>query len=415
MKNLAPKEAFKRVPKLQSQLNALLNCKMHQHHIGRNGLLISAYTLLLKDSLILYPMLNVGVIGLIDQVFKMKKTGAKKVLGVYTLFVKETEALIKLYDICRTFTNRLPPIHPAKATLIDVLNSHISKLEDDDGQEVDETEDGHVAAEMEDALLAASHNTAASAHHHQKHDDDSDSDTSSDSSDDEGKGGNGNNNSFDWGFGNAFGSQPQQQQPGQGYPNGAAVATGQLDPRASMGPNSFAFLTSQPSQPATTSAQGWDIFDTSSFGQPQSQPQSFNNGQQGGYQDPFAFVGSPAPSHHQTNPAAAAPGSPSSINPNANYQDRAAATKSGLMQFYTSPPQSPPQQQHHQQQQPQDNPFGATSNTANPFGAAPQQNPFGNAATASPVQSPPPSYYSPPPAATTTSPAPSSSSYNPFL
>lgn len=403
MKNLSAKEAFKRVPKLQSQLNALLNCKMHQHHIGRNGLLISAYTLLLKDSLILYPQLNVGVIGLIDQVFKMKKTGAKKVLGIYTLFVKETEALIKLYDICRTFTNRLPPIHPAKATLIEVLNSHISKLEEDDGQE-DETEDGHIGAEMEDALLAASHSTAAAHHPPQKHADDSDSDTSSDSSDDEGFGGNNQNknqNTFDWGFG---GSVPQQQPAYGQQPNGASVATGinqqqGMDPRASMGPNSFAFLTSQPSQPATTSAQGWDIFDTSAFGNVAiSQPQQ---GGQGGYQDPFASFSHPAqaaptsPNHHVASP------------PSATYQDRATATKSGLFQIYASSP-PPAQQGQPQQQFQQENPFGNPTSpnlgSPNPFGGQAQQpNPFSG--TTSPVASPAPA----------TAPAPSNASYNPFL
>lgn len=38
---------------------------MRAQHVGKNLLLISTYMLLLKDSLVLYPILNDGVIGLI--------------------------------------------------------------------------------------------------------------------------------------------------------------------------------------------------------------------------------------------------------------------------------------------------------------------------------------------------------------
>jgi hypothetical protein len=110
-KDLSDKDAFKRVPKLQSQLNALLNCKMRTQHIGKNLLLIHTYMLLLKDSLVLYPILNDGVIGLIDRCFKMRKKEAQRVLEIYTLFVKETDALIALYDVSRTFARHLPDIH----------------------------------------------------------------------------------------------------------------------------------------------------------------------------------------------------------------------------------------------------------------------------------------------------------------
>ena len=117
-------DAFKRVPKLQSQLNALLNCKvcltttsvilpkkMRGHLIGNNQLLVYIFMLLLKDSLVLYPILNDGVIFLIDRVSKMKKKEVQKVLDIYSLFVKETDAIISLYEIAKSFAQNLPVIH----------------------------------------------------------------------------------------------------------------------------------------------------------------------------------------------------------------------------------------------------------------------------------------------------------------
>jgi hypothetical protein len=38
---------------------------MRAQHVGKNLLIVSTYMLLLKDSLVLYPILNDGVIGLI--------------------------------------------------------------------------------------------------------------------------------------------------------------------------------------------------------------------------------------------------------------------------------------------------------------------------------------------------------------
>ena len=123
-KDMSVADAFKRVPKLQSQLNALLNCKvcltttsvilpkkMRGHLIGNNQLLVYIFMLLLKDSLVLYPILNDGVIFLIDRVSKMKKKEVQKVLDIYSLFVKETDAIISLYEIAKSFAQNLPVIH----------------------------------------------------------------------------------------------------------------------------------------------------------------------------------------------------------------------------------------------------------------------------------------------------------------
>jgi hypothetical protein len=395
MKGLTTSESFKRVPKLQSQLNALLNCKMRQHHIGRNGLVISTYMLLLKDSLVMYPMLNVGVIGMIDQVFKMRKKDAQRVLEVYTLFVKETEALINLYDISKSFTNRLPPIHPAKTTLVDVLNAHISKLEDDhdggvDHQSGDQTNgDGGFEEGMgiEDHLMTTNHSATTPSSAASNNDGGDDSDTSSESSGDEDVGfgqtsgdAMGTVGGFDFAFTNTNG----------GVGGGVGNGNGNGNARASVGPNSFAFLTSQPSQPIASTSQGWDIFDRSFATSPSLG--SVNGGGGVAANDPFAaFTALSTPQSHQQPTSASDPSLP--------YQDRVATVKANLSSFYQQ--QSPPPQQHQQ-----DNPFGmnhsssaASLSSPNPFAPAPQANPFS----------------SNPAPATTTAPASNTGSYNPFL
>lgn len=147
-KNLTLPYAFKIVPKLQSQVNALLNCKMRQTDIGKGGVVLSAFLLLLKDSFILYPILNDGVINLIgilsmltfkysykltilyiDSCFSMKKNEVEKVLNIYKLFIRETDALISLYSNLRAFVPHIPTIRRAKTSLIDVLQNHIEKMD----------------------------------------------------------------------------------------------------------------------------------------------------------------------------------------------------------------------------------------------------------------------------------------------
>jgi hypothetical protein len=73
VKNLKVPKCFKIVPKLQSQINALLNCKMRAQHIGQNPLIHRTYVLLIKDSMQLYPMLTEAMEQLQELFWKLKK------------------------------------------------------------------------------------------------------------------------------------------------------------------------------------------------------------------------------------------------------------------------------------------------------------------------------------------------------
>lgn len=73
VENLKPPSCFKIVPKLQSQMNALLNCKMRSGSVGTNQLIHRTFILIVKDSLVLYSMLNQSILQLLDLFWQMKK------------------------------------------------------------------------------------------------------------------------------------------------------------------------------------------------------------------------------------------------------------------------------------------------------------------------------------------------------
>eukprot|EP01125_Pyxidicula_operculata_P015595 TRINITY_DN5316_c0_g1_i1.p1 TRINITY_DN5316_c0_g1~~TRINITY_DN5316_c0_g1_i1.p1 ORF type:complete len:638 (+),score=225.42 TRINITY_DN5316_c0_g1_i1:24-1916(+) len=141
VKDLKPPKCFKVVPKLQSQLNALLNCKMRAQHIGHSQLIHRTYLLLMKDSLPLYSMLNEAILQLLDQFWKMKKKDASRVLTIYKLFCKETDALIALYEVGKKFVRQLPEITKAETTIIESMERYVESLVDEGDDDEDEDYD----------------------------------------------------------------------------------------------------------------------------------------------------------------------------------------------------------------------------------------------------------------------------------
>jgi hypothetical protein len=130
-KNVTVPIALKQVPKLQSQFNALLNCRLRAHYIGGNMLIISVMMLLLKDTVPLYPLLTKGVMWLLDKFTTLSRSEAEKVLEIYRLFVRETDALILFYDAAKGFARNLPEIQKANVDIIETLQKHIETLPKD--------------------------------------------------------------------------------------------------------------------------------------------------------------------------------------------------------------------------------------------------------------------------------------------
>jgi len=128
-KTYTVEEAFEKLPRLQSQLNALINCKSVKDHIN-NAIINNCFMLLTKDSFKIYQALNNGIILLLESYFSMTKDNAIKALNIYKLFAKETDGIIQLYDIAKKFiSSDLPELQHAPITLVDALENYIEDLE----------------------------------------------------------------------------------------------------------------------------------------------------------------------------------------------------------------------------------------------------------------------------------------------
>jgi hypothetical protein len=171
----------------------------------------------------------------------MRKKEAQRVLEIYTLFVKETDALITFYDVARTFAQHLPQIHRAKTTLIDALQQHISKMPDDDGEDLPKEEE--MTQADEDLSYAA-----ASAGNEDESEEPEDADSSEEDSE----------------SGSVPTSEPLPFDIVKGTQNmgvsGKQAAAARTNPSLTSSP-SFAVLTAQQQQPRGTTSQGWAVFD----------------------------------------------------------------------------------------------------------------------------------------------------------
>jgi len=131
--------AIKYIPKLQSQLNALCNCKLRSSGGEVIAILLRGYMMIIKDSIILYTMLHDSMIQLVELFWKIEKTKASKILAMYKLYVRETNVLISIYNNVRNYFKELPTLKEADESMIESMEKYVANLEDDDdGNKVQE-------------------------------------------------------------------------------------------------------------------------------------------------------------------------------------------------------------------------------------------------------------------------------------
>ncbi|PRP86493.1 ANTH domain-containing protein [Planoprotostelium fungivorum] len=129
VKAFSAMECLEKLPRLQSQLNALLNTRGAKEYIN-NSITISAFNMLLKDSFPLYRSLNDGIIILLEFYFNMDKPEALKCIEIYKLFSKETDGMIQFFEMSKRFTqSSLPKLQSAPKTLVDALEKYIEELD----------------------------------------------------------------------------------------------------------------------------------------------------------------------------------------------------------------------------------------------------------------------------------------------
>jgi hypothetical protein len=94
-------------------------------------LIIRSYIVLLKDSILLYGILSRIIVYLLDQFGEMSKKEAVQFVNIYKLFVKETNAIIKIYDGARSISSNLPTIEPIEESMIAKLEECVQGIAND--------------------------------------------------------------------------------------------------------------------------------------------------------------------------------------------------------------------------------------------------------------------------------------------
>jgi len=242
-------EAFEKIPRLQSQLNALLNCRASKGHIN-NPIIVYGFTLLLKDSFKLYRALNDAIIHVLEHYFSMSKSNAQKALDIYKLFTKETDGIIQFFDITRKFSKTdLPELQHAPTTLVEALENYVREADDSKSANSTTSDRGKKLAQQMD--LFSFDDTKFNDAHAPHEDSDSDDEKS----------------------GHDFGSHHQQQQTPQR--SGSSTAT---NSQPSFDPFSFEDTTnSHDALPTFSTTTSNNIFDDPFGGPPQQQQQQQNN------------------------------------------------------------------------------------------------------------------------------------------
>lgn len=261
----------------------------------------------------------------------MKKKSVEKVLDIYTLFVRETDALISLYANTRSFVQHIPEIHRAKTSLIDVLRSHIASLDD--------TKEDITSSSIESQEIIESHPFSS-----------------------------------DYQYENPFGQYSESDESSEESSSSSSESITQVsrigseDKNLSQnpGPNSWTYLSSQPQQQTRTTTQGWDIFDNST-----SDPSFSTSFQENFMNDSFVSVDTTESFEFRNdNMFGNQPQFNQPIQENISYDQRASSVKSLVDQLYNQ-----------QLNVTTENPFLIQEENnqdvgINPFETAPSGNPF---------------------------------------
>uniref|UniRef100_A0A1D1ZEY6 ENTH domain-containing protein C19F8.03c n=1 Tax=Anthurium amnicola TaxID=1678845 RepID=A0A1D1ZEY6_9ARAE len=123
------KGLLREVTILQRQLRTLLNCKFFLDEID-NEITLFAFSLLVKDLLVMFRSVNEGVISVLDQYFEMSKIDAKEALQIYKTFVKQTEKVVDYLGAAKKIQDRLgvdiPNLRHAPTSLTGSLEDYVN-------------------------------------------------------------------------------------------------------------------------------------------------------------------------------------------------------------------------------------------------------------------------------------------------
>ncbi|KAI7862249.1 AP180 N-terminal homology domain-containing protein [Spinellus fusiger] len=117
---------------LQKQLASLLKCKFHLEDAD-NNISLYATRFLVEDLLVLFQVVNEGVVNLLEHYFTMSKVDAKASLDIYKRFSRQVEEIVEFLNRARHLESELqmsiPVIQHAPLSLVTALEEHLRDSE----------------------------------------------------------------------------------------------------------------------------------------------------------------------------------------------------------------------------------------------------------------------------------------------
>eukprot|EP01129_Flabellula_baltica_P008620 TRINITY_DN3444_c0_g1_i2.p2 TRINITY_DN3444_c0_g1~~TRINITY_DN3444_c0_g1_i2.p2 ORF type:complete len:321 (-),score=79.23 TRINITY_DN3444_c0_g1_i2:1071-2033(-) len=131
VKDLSDEDFLEVIPKLQSQINALCNCRL-KLRVSNYPLLSYTYRQLLKDSFVLYTMLVDALQNIEERFASYQKKEAVKCASIYRLYIKEAAALEKMYSGARSMFNDLPNVRSVDTEKLKRMESQLEGMDEND-------------------------------------------------------------------------------------------------------------------------------------------------------------------------------------------------------------------------------------------------------------------------------------------
>ncbi|KIW07389.1 uncharacterized protein PV09_02232 [Verruconis gallopava] len=113
---------------VQSMIRALLRCDFLTLET-ENDISLTAFRLLVMDLLVLFHVMNEGMVNILQHFFEMSKPDAERTLNIYRTFVKQTENVVKYLSVARNYEHvtrlEIPTLKHAPTVLTTQLEEYV--------------------------------------------------------------------------------------------------------------------------------------------------------------------------------------------------------------------------------------------------------------------------------------------------
>ncbi|KAF1990314.1 ANTH-domain-containing protein [Aulographum hederae CBS 113979] len=128
------KGLLREVESVEDQIRALVKCDFMTLE-PENEITLTAFRLLVMDLLMLFHVMNEGVIGILEQFFEMSKPDAERSIKIYKWFTKLTDKVVRYLSNARVYEVQtrleIPKIKHAPTTLTNSLEDYIKDTDFD--------------------------------------------------------------------------------------------------------------------------------------------------------------------------------------------------------------------------------------------------------------------------------------------